>query len=181
MDLKRLEEFLITNGAPWVVSQRDRHRPTAEPLSEALRQTFGDFFDASILESVRIKSVPAIENPDFYAAYSEANLTVLLNFSGMMAMTFDNTILLVEGRLPPEFPVTTLLFHELVHVVQYRILGIREFLRRYTQGWIHHQFNYFLIPIEGHAYELQSRFAADSREVFSVVSEVRNRLQQEGS
>ena len=47
-------------------------------------------------------------------------------------------------------------FHELVHVVQWKTLGIREFLLTYAIGLAQH--GYLHSPLEALAYELQKRF-----------------------
>ena len=69
-----------------------------------------------------------------------------------------------------------LLFHELVHVVQFNLLGIDEFVTRYVAGWTRNGFRYRDIPLERDARELEARFALDPSHPFSVEVEVRRQL-----
>jgi hypothetical protein len=62
-------------------------------------------------------------------------------------------------------------FHELVHVIQWQVLGTRDFLLLYATGL--REYGYFDCPLEAMAYEHQRRF--DSGEPpYSVEAEVRD-------
>jgi hypothetical protein len=65
-------------------------------------------------------------------------------------------------------------FHELAHVVQWRILGPERFLWLYADGL--ERFGYRNNPLEMIAYDLQDRFDNGSKP-FHVEAEVRRRLQ----
>jgi len=65
-----------------------------------------------------------------------------------------------------------LLFHELVHVEQYRHLGIPRFSDLYVRGFLNGG-SYEAIPLEINAYTLGGRFEFDPQRVFSVEDEVR--------
>ena len=60
-----------------------------------------------------------------------------------------------------------LLFHELVHVEQYRQLGVQRFSEFYVRGFLNGG-SYEAIPVEVNAYALEDRFRSDSRRGFSV-------------
>ena len=47
------------------------------------------------------------------------------------AITFDDVVVFHDPLTPQ------LIFHEMVHVVQYRLLGIDEFARLYVRGYLH--------------------------------------------
>jgi hypothetical protein len=64
-----------------------------------------------------------------------------------------------------------LLFHELVHVEQYRQLGISRFSELYVRGFLNGG-SYEAIPLEVNAYALQGRFEANPAQGFSVAEEV---------
>ncbi len=104
---------------------------------------------------MRVARVPGIDNPPFYREIGR----VVLDFTGMTAITFADTVVLnrrfVEGPAP-----AGLLFHELVHVVQYDVLGVDEFTRLYVGGWAAGGFSYRDIPLERMAYRLQAEFEA---------------------
>jgi hypothetical protein len=64
-----------------------------------------------------------------------------------------------------------LLFHELVHVEQYRQLGIPRFSELYVRGFLTGG-SYEAIPLEVNAYALEARFRADQAKQFSVADDV---------
>jgi hypothetical protein len=80
-------------------------------------------------------------------------------------MTLGECILIADPH-----PAVELLFHELVHVEQYRILGMKEFARAYVQGVVDSNFVYENIPLEATAFELTARFT--DGESFSVHDEL---------
>lgn len=67
----------------------------------------------------------------------------------------------------------SLFFHELIHVVQWRLLGPAAFLAAYAHGLQHH--GYRDSPLELMAYGLQDRFDAD-RTPFDAEQAVANLL-----
>lgn len=176
MDRTALVDFLIRNGQAWVQSQRDVYRPTARPLAAEEKANFHGFFDPETLESARIKKVPIIQNPEFYGQLAALRVPIPLDFTTMSGITFDDTILVSETRTPQDESLTPLLFHELVHVVQYETLGLEAFVKEYIQGWAQNGFRYAAIPLERDAYELQSRYESQPQQAFSVRVEVRQRL-----
>ena len=83
----------------------------------------------------------------------------------MGAITFGDVVVAHE-------PFTDgLLFHELVHVEQYRQLGIPQFSNLYVRGFLTGG-GYEGIPLERNAYGLGARFEANPRQRFSVADEV---------
>jgi hypothetical protein len=89
----------------------------------------------------------------------------LPDFAHMAAITFIDTVVSHEGF------TDRLLFHELVHVVQYEKLGLVEFAARYVRGFLSGG-SYEAIPLERNASELDARFAAMPAKPFSVDKEV---------
>ena len=167
--------FLETQGAKWISKIRLQYRPASRPLTPAEVRAVAPFFEASLLDNVRMAKVPAISNPDFYSFFLEQSLAIPLDFTQMSAITLVDTVV-VSGRhaVPPgeELP---LLFHELVHVVQYTALGLEEFVRRYVRGWASNGLQYSKIPLEVWAYDLDARFRSGAP-AFSVAAEVTKQL-----
>src|SRR5216684_3727654 len=64
-----------------------------------------------------------------------------------------------------------LLFHELVHVEQYRQLGVRRFAEFYVRGFLAGG-GYNGIPLENNAYTLGECYERDPARQFSVADEV---------
>jgi len=71
-----------------------------------------------------------------------------------------------------------LLFHELVHAVQYKHLGLMGFSERYVRGFLSGG-AYEEIPLEKQAYALEAQFAANPYRPFSVEQEVENRIRSD--
>ena len=134
-------------------------------------------YDQEVLESVRVVMVAQIENPDFYAQLALAGYQIPLDFRQMEGITYGDVVLL-RNRTRENSAEVSLRFHELVHVVQYSILGVEEFGRRYVRGWSANGFSYSAIPLEVDAYQLQALFEIGSQ--FDVVEAVRERLNRHG-
>jgi hypothetical protein len=66
----------------------------------------------------------------------------------------------------------------MVHVEQYRILGMKEFARAYVQGIVDSDFIYEKIPLEAIAFGMTVRFTAG--EALSVSAELPGWLQEQG-
>jgi hypothetical protein len=111
-----------------------------------------------------------IENPPFYPLLRQMGFTNLPNFATMAAVTFCDVVVSHQ-------PFTDgILFHELVHVEQYRQLGITRFAELYVQGFLSGG-GYDGIPLEINAYGLGSRFEGSPRTRFSVADEVEEWIQ----
>lgn len=179
MNSEELLRFLIKNGIKWVVSQRNLHRPSARKLTEAEIARFFFFFEPRILDLARIKIFPCIRNPGFYSKLEDMKLTGLPDFTTAAGITFIDTILISEQGLEAHSALGPLIFHELVHVVQYDVLGVDEFIKCYVQGWARGGFDYYSIPLEMESYNLQRRYEKDSRQGFPVLAEVCKTLGEE--
>jgi len=91
--------------------------------------------------------------------------TNLPSFSTMAAVTFCDVVVSHQ-------PFSNgLLFHELVHVEQYRQLGIPRFAELYVRGFLSGD-GYDGIPLEINAYGLGGRFERNPETRFSVADEV---------
>ncbi len=162
--------FLIREGTAWVQAQRDRHRPNARELKPEEKHRLAGFFTPEILDLARVQEVRMIENPAFFSVYEDAGRPLPLDFSGASGLALRDTILVV-----PSPPGLSLVFHELVHVVQDHVLGER-YLEIYVKSWAEGGGRYRAIAHEDQAFELQGRFRADPGKVFSVEDEVRRRF-----
>jgi hypothetical protein len=74
----------------------------------------------------------------------------------MAAITFGDMYF-----VRPPYSTEDVHFHELVHVVQWSTLGVREFLLTYALGIAQH--GYAASPLEATAFELQARFQEGAR------------------
>lgn len=136
------------------------------------------FFDADLLDRTRVTVVPRIADPVVFRAARALGMATPNSPETMAGMTVIDTIVIASGHrlVRGREDNIVLLFHELVHVVQFRVLGVQGMVRRYVRGWAECGYDYWSIPMEEDAYELGGRFAANPHEVFSVENEVRRRL-----
>lgn len=176
-DVEGLLQFLIHNGRTWIREQQQQHRPSAAVLPPQVRTHFGAFFPDTDLNAARFADAAGIENPPFYAQLAAMGIPAPLDFAQMEAITFIDTILISRGAVNEPAAMGQLLFHELIHVVQYRLLGPDEFVERYVLGWAEGGQDYYRIPLEQDAYALQERYDGSRDRPFAVEPEVRRLLQ----
>ena len=132
------------------------------------------FFTPAVLEKVRLNVHARDEvcNPIFYPLLEKIGFRNLPAISNAAAVTFVDVIACqVECD-------DQLLFHELVHVVQYEKLGLIRFAYKYIKGFLCAGC-YDEIPVELNAYALDHRFTMNANDFFSVQGEVQRWLDQD--
>jgi hypothetical protein len=164
-------EWVVQQVAAYIDGQRQTYRGKAVALSQNQRTVLQLFFPASTLDSTRVVVLAGqgVSNPTFYGELLKMGFEAgsLPDFADMAAITYVDTVVSHE-------PFTDrLLFHELVHVVQYEKLGLAEFAAKYVKGFLSGG-SYEAIPLEMNAYELDARFAATPTKPFSVADEVQS-------
>jgi hypothetical protein len=134
------------------------------------------FFKEETLAEVRFRHVSQIDNPDFLGFVQDSLAAKKpLDFTQMAGITFVDTVILLAAYFE-DTDLVSLLFHECVHVVQYRQLGVEGFMRRYIEGWASNSMDYFAIPLERDAYELERQFRFQPHRPFFVEDAVALRL-----
>jgi hypothetical protein len=149
--------------AQYIAVQRETYRPQALPLTAYQKATLAGFFSLDVLASTRLLVLDGerVTNPEFYPMLESLGFDNLPDQSTMGAITFIDTVVSHE-------PFTDgLLFHELVHVEQYRQLGLSSFSALYVRGFLSGG-GYEGIPLERNAYTLGERFQRDRTVSFSV-------------
>ncbi|RJP73824.1 MAG: hypothetical protein C4532_03940 [Candidatus Abyssobacteria bacterium SURF_17] len=168
---------LIDEANQWVTLQRNKHRPSARPLSNSEKIDLGRFFECDTLERVRLEVVSQVEPPEFSLPLPDKAKTDLrLTFGRLAGIAFEDTIVISKTQMMFRSHMLPLLFHELMHVVQYETLGSYAFMERYVHGWLENGFSYHAIPLERDAYELQEWYEVSPEVSFSVSEEVGRRL-----
>lgn len=153
--------------AQYITTQREKYTPRAFPLSAQQKAKMAGFFLPQLLEDARllVLSVERVVNPDFYPMLRDLGFNNLPDQSAMGAITFSDTVV-------SHGPFTDgLLFHELVHVEQYRQLGIPHFSELYVRGFLAGG-GYDGIPLERNAYMMGANYEKDPARHFSVAEEV---------
>ncbi len=125
------------------------------------------FLSPRLLDGTRLLVLQGerVANPDFYPMLRSLGLNNLPDQSAMAAITFCDVVVSHE-------PFSNgLLFHELVHVEQYRRLGSPRFSELYVHGFLDGG-GYEANPLEVNAYALGGRFVQNPANRFSVADEV---------
>jgi hypothetical protein len=162
-------EWVIQQVAAYIEQQRQTYRRSGVPLSQKQKTLMQAFLPESTLDSARVVVLAGerVSNPPFYGELTKMGFESgsLPNFTLMAAITFVDMVVSHE-------PFTNrVLFHELVHAVQYEKLGLMEFAAKYVRGFLNGG-SYEAIPLERNAYELDGRFAAEPTKAFSAADEV---------
>lgn len=154
--------------ARYITEQRDRYAPRAVALSAEQRTPVNRYFSQTLLTNARLLVLQGerVANPEFYPMLRGLGFNNLPDQSAMAAITFSDTVV-AHSPLSDR-----LLFHELVHVEQYRRLGIPRFAELYVRGFLAGG-SYDTIPLEVNAYTLDGRFQEQPDQRFSVEDEVR--------
>jgi hypothetical protein len=98
----------------------------------------------------------------------------LTRFAKFERGDFDGTTYIDTIFLKPtHFNNENMLFHELVHVIQWRLLGPERFLFAYANGL--ECFGYPQSPLEAMAYDAETAFAS-SQTIFNVEKMVAAKL-----
>ena len=172
MDFKNLPPAMVSQLVSmvedYISSSREKYTPQAVPLTDAQRGTMQPFFSTAVLDSARLCVLRGtrVSNPSMYAMAKMMGIRNLPDFADMAAITFVDVIVSHQ-----EF-TDALLFHELVHVVQFAQMDLKEFAMRFMNGFIQGG-SYQEIPMEKMAQALESRFSQSSGNPFSVDDEVR--------
>lgn len=162
--------WLVRRAVGWIERQRNVHRLYAAPISSEARDRLAPFFLSVTLEPVRVRPVTRVAPPKGLGWVGRLP-PLALDFDRVYGITFVDTILVAEDRIPETARLATL-FHECVHAAQYQLLGVDAFVRRYLAGWAEAGYRYEAIPLERQAYALQRRFTADPGAAFSVEAEL---------
>jgi hypothetical protein len=148
--------MLIGTAVAWLQGRREHHRPHADPLSRSDLEWLSPFFEPQLLATVRLRRARPV-------------------LPWMAGITCRDTVLVDPGIAPGGPAWRRILFHELVHVVQFEVLGVDRFMELYLTGWARGGCRYRTIPLEVDAYAIESMLG-DGTRPFPVRQEVERRL-----
>jgi len=170
MPAPKLPEELIRVAAgkvaDFISAQRAIFQSNAAPIAPDDKVALQPFFPLKLLDEVRVVR-GKISDPPFYAQLRSLGIRNMPAFSDLAGITFVDVVVHTQPLTRP------LLFHELVHVVQYRHLGVAGFAELYVRGFLTGG-SYEEIPLEKQTYELEERFMQND-EAFSVDEDVQRR------
>ncbi len=166
LDEPRIAEA-IRRVAEYIRLQREQFFPQGRLLSEVQRRIVAPFFTPVLLDSIRVVEMgqQRLANPAFYAEARELGLTNLPEITHMSSMTFED-VLVFQCEITPRR-----LFHALVHAAQFSILGLEKYTELYVHAFLKTG-SHITVPLEAHAFTLESKFANEPTEPFSVEEKV---------
>jgi hypothetical protein len=152
----------------YLSEQREQYLPAASPLDHQHQARMGSHFSADMLAQVKVVELGGkrIANPSFYAEAKALGFLNLPDLAHMNSLTFVDVLAFNEKLTERS------LFHALVHAVQFQILGLQRYAELFVHTFVSTGFH-FLVPLEAHAFFLESKFARPSAEKFSVEDQVR--------
>jgi len=136
--------------ASWIQRTLAAHASIARPVASFGFRRLPQYYDAPLLAASKVVAVPKVPVPPLAAM----GLDRFSDFAQMDAggITYLDTYFVRADHVHFE----SLHFHELVHVIQWRLLGPEKFLALYADGL--ERCGYRHSPLEVMAYDLQDRF-----------------------
>ncbi len=161
-------QIAVERVGNYLGEQREVYFSMGEPISEQHRLSIEPFFSPTLLDGVRIVQLRGcrVPNPPFYDEAKAMGFTNFPEMTHMSSLTFLDVVVFNE-------PATLrMLFHGLVHAVQFQVLGLRRYVELFVGAFFKTQLH-VTVPLEAQAFALESRFANDPEKVFSVDEQVR--------
>jgi len=158
----------VERVSSYLREQRDLYFPAAAPLSSHQKARMWPYFSAALLDRVRIVELEGktrVPNPAFYDEYRALGFLNLPEVTHMHSVTFLDVVVFNE-RLAERT-----LFHGLVHAVQFEVLGLERYADLFVRSFVNTKLH-FSVPLEAHAFALESKFAGSSATRFSVEDQV---------
>ena len=148
--------------------QRERYLLSAAALSEQYQAMMRPYFSATLLDQLKVVELHGerVPNPPFYAEAKALGFVSLPDITHMNSLTFLDVLVFNEEVTQRS------LFHALVHAVQFQVLGLERYTELFVHSFVNTRFH-FRVPIEAHAFFLESKFARPAAESFSVEDQVR--------
>jgi hypothetical protein len=146
--LERLQRAL-PQASQWIDQLLVDHAPTAAPVSGLGFVRLAAWFPASLLAGTKTVLVSKVPFPPV-SAYG------LPEFEAMARMPMAGITFRGMYFVHKSCNLESVHFHELVHIIQWRVLGFDEFLLTYGAGVLQH--GYAGSPLEAMAFELQTQF-----------------------
>jgi hypothetical protein len=158
--VKRVSEYL------W--RQREIHFAAGSPLGTRQKEMLQPFFSPAVLDRIRTVELHGrrLPPPPFYAEAEALGIDNLPSLTHMSSLTFVDVIVFND------LIIDRALFHGLVHAVQFQVLGLERYSDLFVRAFLRTH-AHFTVPLETHAFRMESMFAVDPRKFFSVEEHVR--------
>ncbi len=138
----------------WIQNTLAQHGSVTRPVASLGFQRLPLYYNGEALTAAKVAVVPVVPVPPL----AEMGLDRFRDFADLTpaGITYLDTYFVRADHVADE----SVHFHELVHVVQWRLLGPERFLADYAAGL--GRFGYRKSPLEVMAYDLQNRFETGS-------------------
>jgi len=156
----------IADISAYMCEQREKYHAIGEPLEAQHTSIMANFFSPSLLARIRVVQLAKQGLGRIKIERKANSYHHLLELTHMASVTFEDVVVFNEEL------TTRSLFHALVHAVQFQLLGLPRYTELFIRAFVATRWR-FNVPLEAHAFELESRFAADRRQTFVVENEVR--------
>jgi hypothetical protein len=153
----------------WIRKTLANYRDSAESVASVGFLRLPLYFGTELLETTKVVRLDRVPVPPLSAfGLQRFNEFERGDYDGI---TYLDTIFIKRSRAADE----ELHFHELIHVVQWRLIGPERFLALYADGL--DTFGYHNSPLEKMAYSAQNDFAQGSR-IFRAETLVTQQLRE---
>ena len=152
--------------ASYLREARERYISVGVPLNARAKTAMRAFFSPELLDRVKTVELAGarLPAPAFYNRARELGFANLPDLAHMDSVTFQDVVIFNDKL------TDNALFHGLVHVVQYQILGVQRMSDLLVRGFLRTN-AHFAVPLEAHAFSMEARFAR--KESFPVEEQVR--------
>ncbi len=173
--MEELVDFLTEEASKWIVQKRNEYSLKAAPLSAREKEALAKWFAPELIGTVRVITVPVIDNPPFYEKAEKMELFGLPDLGQMESLTLNDVIVVAQRYKPtPDSEAwLTLLFQALVRSSAFRILGVNKLVDFYVKEWLNNGFSLERISLEVVAEELSKRFESYPDIIYSVEDELK--------
>ncbi len=154
--------------------QRERYLQVAGPLSSEHKAFMWPYFSSTLLDRIRVVELQGarVPTPAFYAQARALGFDNLPELTHMDSLTFLDVVVFNEKLAERS------LFHALVHAVQFELLGLERYTELFVRSFVKTK-THFTVPLEAHAFTLESKFARPALKRFSVEDDVRRWIEQD--
>jgi hypothetical protein len=138
----------------WIQKTLEFYEKNAKPVASMHFVRLPLYFDSSLLETAKFIAIDRLPIPPLSAmGLSRFAVFEQGDFNGI---TYLNRYFIKQTVVTEE----AIHFHELIHVIQWRLLGLEDFLAAYANGL--DEFGYENSPLEKMAYDAEAAFKRSS-------------------
>ena len=146
---------ILPKAIEWLNMILNDYKSHVKPLNKLGFSRIPEYFSKETLGAAKIVVVNKVPNMPLYSKWKIEELKDFEN-GEYQGETYADTIFIQSGYLSEH-----LLFHELVHLIQWKQMGIEKFLIAYGLEQI--KYGYPKGPLEGMAYGLENAFKQTER------------------